>query len=83
MIGISGGATEKYAAWVEANGLQGLTLLADKGDKVRTMFNVPKSAFGLLPGRVTYVLDKNGVCTEEYANLLDAESHVSCALNAI
>lgn len=58
-------------------------MLADKGDSVRNLFKVPKAAFGLLPGRVTYVVNKDGICTEEYANLLDAESHVSCALNAV
>lgn len=82
IIGISGGNTEKYVQWIEANNLQGLTLLNDKGDAVRNLFKVPKAAFGLLPGRVTYTLDAKGVCTSAYDNLLDAESHVSCALNA-
>jgi peroxiredoxin Q/BCP len=83
VIGISGGNTDKYQDWIASNGLQGLKMLNDKGDVVRKLFNVPKAAFGLLPGRVTYVFDKSGVCTEAYDNLLDAESHVSCALNAM
>jgi peroxiredoxin Q/BCP len=83
VIGISGGNTEKYVQWIEQNNLQGLVLLNDKGDAVRNLFKVPKAAFGLLPGRVTYVLDTKGVCVEAYDNLLDAESHVSCALNAV
>ena len=82
VVGISGGNTDKYAQWIAANNLQGLMLLDDKGDAVRNLFKVPKAAFGLLPGRVTYVLDAKGVCVEAYDNLLDAESHVSCALNA-
>ncbi|KAJ1622406.1 alkyl hydroperoxide reductase/ thiol specific antioxidant/ Mal allergen [Pavlovales sp. CCMP2436] len=82
VVGISGGQTDKYQDWIEENNLQSIMMLNDKGDEVRKLFKVPKAAFGLLPGRVTYVLNKNGACIEVYDNLLDAESHVSCALNA-
>ena len=43
--------------------------------EIRKAFKVPKAAFGLFPGRVTYVLDKNGECVLSYQNLADAESH--------
>jgi thioredoxin-dependent peroxiredoxin len=55
------------------------SILADEGDKVRKAFSVPKAAFGLFPGRVTYVLDKNGVCQLVYDELADAASHVDKA----
>ena len=53
--------------------------LADEGDAVRKSFNVPKAAFGLFPGRVTYILDKDGVCQKVYDDLADAASHVEVA----
>jgi peroxiredoxin len=53
------------------------------GDKVRKAFGVPKAAFGLLPGRVTYVLDKDGVCQKVYDDLADAVSHVEVAKSAL
>ena len=34
-------------------------------------------------GRVTYVLDKNGVCTSVYDNLGDAASHIDAAKDAL
>lgn len=36
------------------------TLLSDKGNKVRKLFGVPANFFGLIPGRVTYVIGKEG-----------------------
>jgi peroxiredoxin len=53
------------------------------GDKVRKAFGVPKAAFGLLPGRVTYVLDKDGVCQKVYDDLADAVSHVEVAKSVL
>lgn len=57
--------------------------VASIGDKVRKAFGVPKAAFGLLPGRVTYVLDKDGVCQKVYDDLADAVSHVEVAKSAL
>lgn len=41
------------------------------------------AAFGLLPGRVTYVLDKKGVCVKVYDELANAASHVDVAKEAL
>ena len=37
----------------------------------------------LYVGRVTYVLDKDGVCTSVYDNLGDAASHIDAAKDAL
>lgn len=39
--------------------------------------------FGTLDGRVTYVIDKNGVVTSMYDNLLDGAAHSKEALVAL
>lgn len=59
------------------------SILADEGDAVRKSFAVPRAAFGLFPGRVTYVLDKEGVCQMVYDELADAASHVDKAEDAL
>ena len=41
------------------------------------------SAFGFLPGRVTYVLDKEGQCVSVYDNLADAASHLDKAKESL
>ena len=82
VVGISGQGAESKQKFASELGLD-FSILADEGDAVRKAFSVPKAAFGFLPGRVTYVLDKNGVCTSVYDNLTDAASHIQAAKEAL
>merc|ERR1712228_189229 len=82
LVGISGQDVESKQAFAADLGLD-FSILADEGDEVRKAFGVPKAAFGLFPGRVTYVLDKNGVCTTVYDDLANAASHVEVAKEAL
>lgn len=82
LVGISGQGVESKQAFAQELGLD-FSILADEGDEVRKSFKVPKAAFGFLPGRVTYVLDKTGKCVLEYDNLVDAKSHVEAAAEAL
>ena len=43
---------------------------------------MPKT-FGLFPGRVTYVIDKEGVVRHVFASQLSVERHVQEALRAL
>ena len=78
LVGISGQDVKSKQAFAQDLGLD-FSILADEGDAVRKSFNVPKAAFGLFPGRVTYILDKDGVCQKVYDDLADAASHVEVA----
>ncbi len=49
-------------------------LLVDSGNRLRKAFGVP-SVLGLLPGRVTYVIDAGGVIRHVFNNLLDGPAH--------
>ena len=42
-----------------------------------------RAAFGAMDGRVTYVIDKSGVVTKIYDNLLDGAAHSREALKAL
>ena len=57
-------------------------LLSDSDKKIRKLFGVPAGMFGLLPGRVTYVTDKNGVIQMIFDSVL-ATKHISKALETI
>ncbi len=57
-------------------------LLVDRGNALRQAFGVP-SALLLLPGRVTYVIDGEGVVRHIFNNLLDGAAHAREALAAI
>ena len=57
-------------------------LLVDGGNTLRRAFGVP-SVLGLLPGRVTYVIDGDGVIRHVFNNLLDGPAHRREALEAL
>jgi peroxiredoxin Q/BCP len=57
-------------------------LLVDQGNALRRAFGVP-SVLGLLPGRVTYVIDGAGVIRHVFNNLLDGPAHRREALEAV
>ncbi|CAN0212507.1 unnamed protein product [Pylaiella littoralis] len=80
VIGISSDAD--HSAFVQENNLS-MTLLSDIGGKVRKEWKVKGAVFGTIDGRVTYVLDKKGVVTSMYDNLLDGAAHSKEALKAL
>jgi peroxiredoxin Q/BCP len=57
-------------------------LLSDNDKKIRNLFGVPAGLFGLIPGRVTYVADKQGVIKMIFDSVL-ATKHIPKALEAI
>ena len=58
-------------------------MLSDAGNKVRKLFGVPTSLFGLIPGRVTYVVNKEGKIAYMFNSQTQAEKHVDEALRII
>ena len=57
-------------------------LLSDSENTLRNAFGVP-NAFGLLPGRVTYVIDRTGIIISVFSNLLNSTAHVKESLLAL
>jgi peroxiredoxin Q/BCP len=82
VVGISGQDVASKQKFATKLGLS-FSILADEKDAVRKEFGVPRAAFGLFPGRVTYVLDKAGVCQFVYDDLKDAASHVDAAAEVL
>lgn len=82
IIGISGDDVESHLNFANTYGLP-FTLLADTNNTVRKLFGVPGSVLGLIPGRVTYVVDNRGVVTYIYNSMTNAENHIKEALKAI
>jgi thioredoxin-dependent peroxiredoxin len=57
-------------------------LLVDQGNALRRAFGVP-AVLGLLPGRVTYVIDAGGTIRHVFNNLLDGAAHRREAIDAL
>jgi peroxiredoxin Q/BCP len=81
VLGISGDSTQSHKAFAEKYKLP-FPLLADTGGTVRKAFKVPKS-LGLLPGRVTYVIDKQGVIRHAFNSQLSPTKHVDEAIGVL
>jgi len=82
VIGISSDDVNSHKKFSEKYNLP-FTLLADINKDVRKKFGVPKSFLGLIPGRVTYITDKNGIVIYIFNSMGGAEKHIEEALIAL
>lgn len=82
VIGISAQSVESHLAFATKHGLNYL-LLSDSGNRVRKLFGVPSNLFGMIPGRVTYIVDKRGEVVYFFNSQLDTEKHVDEALRIL
>lgn len=82
VIGISEDTPEDHRKFIDKYGLP-FTLLSDVDNQVRNLFGVPSSLFGMVPGRVTYVIDGGGIVRHVFHSQFKAGQHVKEALKAI
>jgi peroxiredoxin Q/BCP len=81
VIGVSGDSAASHRAFAAKHRLP-FTLLSDPRGKVRAAFGVP-ATLGMLPGRVTYVIDKEGVIRHAFNSQLNPAKHVDEALRVL
>lgn len=82
VIGISADDVESHRDFAKKYNLP-FTLLADTKNEVRKLFGVKPNMMGLIPGRVTYVIDNSGKVVYIFDSQFKATSHISEALQAI
>jgi thioredoxin-dependent peroxiredoxin len=81
VIGISSDTMASHEKFVKQYKLPFL-LLSDNDKKLRKLFGVKPGLFGMIPGRVTYVVDNNGVIQLIFDSML-ATNHIPKALEKI
>jgi peroxiredoxin Q/BCP len=81
VIGISSDSVESHRRFAVKHDLS-FTLLSDEGGNIRGLYGVPNT-FGLFPGRVTYVIDKEGAVRHIFASQPSVKRHVQEALTAL
>ena len=79
VIGISRDSVDSHRSFA-ANRRLPFVLLSDSNNAVRQRFGVAPSLFGLVAGRVTYVVDKAGIVRHVFNSQLRATKHVDEAL---
>jgi peroxiredoxin Q/BCP len=81
VVGVSGDSAESHAQFAAKHRLPFL-LATDLDGAVRRAFGVPKT-LGLVPGRVTYVIDREGIVRHVFSGQFAADRHVREALDAV
>jgi peroxiredoxin Q/BCP len=81
VIGVSSDSAEKHGKFADKHRLP-FVLVADAGGAVRKRYGVP-ATLGLLPGRVTFVIDRDGVVRHVFNSQFQAKRHVAEALDAL
>ncbi len=82
IIGISSQSVESHLEFAQKHRLNYI-LLSDSEKKVSKLFGVKRDFFGLLPGRVTYVVNKEGKVVYLFNSQIQAEKHVNEALRIL
>lgn len=78
VIGVSGDSTSSHQEFAQRHQLS-FPLISDTGGTLRKAFGV-SSILGLIPGRVTFVIDREGIIRLIYSALFASDEHVRQAL---
>jgi len=78
VIGVSSDSEESHERFSKRRRLP-FILLSDRGGTVRKRYGVP-ATFGLIPGRVTYVIDTQGIVRHIFSSQANIGKHISDAL---
>ena len=78
VVGISSDSENSHQKFTQKHRLP-FELLADTEGRVRKLYEVPRALLGLLPGRVTFIIDKEGIIRHIFNSLSGATDHVRTA----
>ena len=81
VVGVSSDSIPSHRRFAEREGLS-FPLLSDRGGAVRALYGVDKT-LGVLPGRVTFVIDPTGVVRHVITSQIRIERHRREALGAV
>ena len=79
VVGISSDGVDSHRRFAARHRL-GYTLLADEGGRVRAQFGIARQLLGMLDGRVTFIVDKEGVVRQRFESQVRVKRHVEEAL---
>ncbi len=82
VFGISSDSAAAHAAFQTKHGLS-YTLLSDQQKKVRQLFGVPGNLFGLIPGRVTYVIGLDQKIAGIFNSQTNPVGHIEEAIKVV
>ena len=81
VIGVSSDSVESHKKFLDAY-LLPFTLLSDPKGEVRSLYGATK-AFGLLPGRFTFIVDKTGEIRHIFTSETNMKKHIDEAIRVL
>lgn len=82
IIGISGDSVASHGDF-RAHHQLNFPLLSDAGGKVRKLLGIKPDLMGLLPARITFVIDSNGMVVNIFRSQWQVNQHIESALSAL
>lgn len=82
VIGVSSDSGESHERFVETHKLP-YPLIADTDKSLQKLFGVPRNLLGLIPGRVTYIIDKSGIVRGIFNSQTDPLGHINKGLELV
>ncbi|ATB33683.1 peroxiredoxin [Melittangium boletus] len=82
VIGVSSDDSQSHDSFASKHRLP-FSLVSDADGSLRKRYGVPRSFLGLMPGRVTYVIDRDGIVQHVFDSQLQATRHISEALDVL
>lgn len=79
IIGITKDGASKPILY-QKNKKNSFTLLTDKSGVVTELFDAGSELFGLLPGRTTFIVDKQGFIRHKFSSSLRLKQHINKTL---
>jgi peroxiredoxin Q/BCP len=81
VLGVSSQSVESHKSFATHHGLP-FILLSDEDNRVRQLYGVP-SSMGIIPGRVTFIIDKKGIVRHIFSSQFQPEKHIEEALKIL
>lgn len=81
VVGVSSDSVASHKGFAQKHQL-GFKLLSDEGGKVRELLGIPRF-LSFLDGRVTLIVDREGVLRHRFDSMLRATKHVEEALAVV
>ena len=81
VIGVSAQSVESHKSFAAHHGLP-FILLSDEKNEVRKLYGAA-STMGVIPGRVTYIIDKKGMVRHVFSSQFQPTKHIEEALKVL
>lgn len=82
VVGISKDSVDSHQQFI-ANRKLPFVLLSDPGGKVAASYGCKAGLFGLMPARVTFIIDQKGIIRNSFESQFNIDRHVQEALEMV